>query len=619
MVLPTEPVAATDLGNSEAGRTRKLLLDEMLAERARPPLPPAPVLTVEPVAVDAAPIAGRRGVRKRLEEVEALARRNLRAAEEARRVAFQERELLEEEASARTKAERTSAALRQEIERLRATEEQRTAQARFAATHDARAELASEIERVHDEHARVVEELDRMRGTLFDHDSLLDEYSRRLREEQEAQALARGDQTRAEEAQHLAERNLEIATETARRRAEEDLARFTQIERAWRDACTERDRVTAELQALTSDPELARLRSELEASHEDTTRLLADLDVQAARADTAESELIEAREARTQAEATAAEASEACDLAGIALETTRSELAEKAEALDAHKSSSQARIAELTAQLATATRTAESATERSGDLETRLDAAIAAHELAVGREATANEQLTHAKSDCEQLRAQAASIGDELAATQGDLEKTKQQLERAREDAKQAARAVKAAAAIVTTAPTPVVEPEPVMNGSAIAPMAPIDAEPSPLPSFPTEPALPSFDAARASAFGQGAVESDEPEAEPEVEVAAEVEERPKFRIAEDPDVRRVRAGGPVVELEASLIRGLEPIDPVADPSPSTPNDGVAGDADEDEPKKPARSPESQAWRRTAMAELSSLAADDDLTPNRRR
>src|SRR6185437_2568694 len=308
MVLPTEPVAATDLGNSEAGRTRKLLLDEMLAERARPPLPPAPVLTVEPVAVDAAPIAGRRGVRKRLEEVEALARRNLRAAEEARRVAFQERELLEEEASARTKAERTAAGLRQEIERLRATEEQRTAQVRFAATHDARAELASEIERVHDEHARVVEELDRMRGTLFDHDSLLDEYSRRLREEQEAQALARGDQTRAEEAQHLAERNLEIATETARRRAEEDLARFTQVERAWRDACIERDRVTAELQALTSDPELARLRSELEASHEDTTRLLADLDVQAARADTAESELIEAREARAQAEATAAEA-----------------------------------------------------------------------------------------------------------------------------------------------------------------------------------------------------------------------------------------------------------------------------------------------------------------------
>jgi chromosome segregation ATPase len=624
MVLPTEPAAASDLETSEAGRTRKLLLDEMLAERARPPLPPAPVLTVEPVPVDAAPIAGRRGVRKRLEEVEALARRNLRAAEEARRVAFQERELLEEEASARTKAERTAAALRQEIERLRATEEQRAAQARFTATHDARAELATEMERVHGEHARVVEELDRMRGTLFDHDSLLDEYSRRLREEQEAQALARGEQTRAEEAQHVAERNLEIATETARRRAEEDLARFTQVERAWRDACTERDRVTAELQAITmGDGELVRLRSELEAAHEDTTRLLADLDVQAARADTAESELAEAREARAHADAVAAEASEARDLAGIALETTRSELAEKAEALDAHRSSTQARIAELTAQLATATRTAESATERSADLETRLDAAISAHELAVGREAAANEQLTRAQSDCEQLRAQAASIGDELAATQAELERSKTDLDRAREEARQAALAVKAAAAIVTAQPSPVIE-ETATSGTAATPIE--------VPPVAFEPPSSSFDVARASAFGHELSEiADAPsiasETEPEPETEAEAEARPTFRIAEDPGVVRVRAGGPIVELETALARGIEPIERVEsvdrteadNASSNSHTDGDVDDADGGEPKKPARSPETQAWRRTAMAELTALAADDDLTPNRRR
>ncbi len=69
---------------------------------------------------------------------------------------------------------------------------------------------------MHDEHSRVVDELDRMRGTLFDHDSLLDEYSRRLHDEQEAQAIARGDQVRAEEAKRVAERNLEVATESAR-------------------------------------------------------------------------------------------------------------------------------------------------------------------------------------------------------------------------------------------------------------------------------------------------------------------------------------------------------------------------------------------------------------------
>src|SRR5436189_2752910 len=116
---PAEPGATADTGAPEAGSTRKLLLDEMLAERDRAPLPPAPVLTLQPAPVDAAPVgAGRKGALKRLAEVEALARNNLRAAEEARRVMEQERQLLEEEASARTKAERTASALRRELERL---------------------------------------------------------------------------------------------------------------------------------------------------------------------------------------------------------------------------------------------------------------------------------------------------------------------------------------------------------------------------------------------------------------------------------------------------------------------------------------------------------------------
>src|SRR6478672_2483089 len=131
MAVPSsDPVATTDLGTTEAGGTRRRRLDEMLAERQRPPLPPAPVLTIEPAPVDAAPVSGLRGAKKRLAEVEALARRNLRAAEEARRVVHEERVLLEEEASARTKAELTASNLRREIERLRSTEEQRAAQAK---------------------------------------------------------------------------------------------------------------------------------------------------------------------------------------------------------------------------------------------------------------------------------------------------------------------------------------------------------------------------------------------------------------------------------------------------------------------------------------------------------
>jgi hypothetical protein len=435
-----------------------------------------------------------------------------------------------------------------------------------------------------------------MRGTLFDHDSLLDEYSRRLRDEQESQAIAQGEQMRAQEAQRVAERNLEVATESARRRADEDLARFNKLEAAWRTACEDRDRVTAELQAITTgDGELARLRSEIEAAREDTTRLLADLDVQAARADGAETELAAVREALEVAEKTAADAVEARDLDGIALETTRSELAEKSEALDAERSTAQSRIADLSAQLATATRTAESATERSADLESRLDAAIIARDSAIAEAETLTDQLTRAKSDADQLRTQAASIGDELAATQSSLEKAQSDLERSRADARQAAIAAETAVAAAAARPIEraVREPEPM---PAPVEMPPTDTAP--------DAAAPSFDAALATAFGHAA---EVPESEP---MTVAEPPAPRFRIAEDPDVVRVRAGGPVVEREAAMVRGLEPADP---PAPTA----ERGDGGEPDPEKPA---ETQAWRRTAMAELTALAGDsDDLTPRRRR
>jgi hypothetical protein len=59
------------------------------------------------------------------------------------------------------------------------------------------------------------------------------------------------------------------------------------------------------------------------------------------------------------------------------------------------------------------------------------------------------------------------------------------------------------------------------------------------------------------------------------------------------------------VELEASMVRELEPIEPEAE-TPAVP---VASE-------RPAEKP----WRRTAMAALTDLATDsDDLTPRRRR
>ena len=364
-----------------------------------------------------------KGALKRLAEVEALARTNLRAAEEARRVLEAERALLEEEAGARSRAERTASGLRRELEQLRSTEEQRAAQARFAATQKARTELESEMERVHDEHSRVVDELDRMRGTLFDHDSLLDEYSQRLHDEQEAQAIARAELVRAEEAARAAERNLEIALETARRRAEDDHARLVKVEEQLRDTTVERDRATTELRSLTEgDGEIARLRAQAAATHEDMTRALADLDVQAARADKAEAELATTKEANIQAERLAAEATEARDLAGIDLETTRRELAERNELLDmradfgpdpgrrplrpAHDHHPHRRERDR------AGRRARSPARCRGGVARRRD----------DPSAEAAEQLEHAAADVDQLRKHSATIGDELAATHAALE-----------------------------------------------------------------------------------------------------------------------------------------------------------------------------------------------------
>jgi len=101
-----------------------------------------------------------------------------------------------------------------------------------------------------------------------------------------------------------------------------------------------------------------------------------------------------------------------------------------------------------------------------------------------------------------------------------------------------------------------------------------------------------------------------------------EVEESPappvtKFRTV-DTGVKRKRAGGPEVEREAALVRHVAPADPEPPASVDAPDDDILDDDIlDDAAAEPAPIP---AWRRTAMAELTALAADsDDLTPRRRR
>ena len=192
-----------------------MLLDDLVAKREHvETTAPEPVLTIEPVAVPPTGEIGRRAARQRLAALEDAERRNLRSAEEARRVLADEHRRLHEESCARLLAEDEAAALRRELDRLRETEQGRADQVKTYAARAARAEIAAE-------HDRVVDELNRLQGSLQDHDGLLEEYAQRLREEQEARAALRAELEEADAARRLAERGLERAVETARKHAED--------------------------------------------------------------------------------------------------------------------------------------------------------------------------------------------------------------------------------------------------------------------------------------------------------------------------------------------------------------------------------------------------------------
>jgi hypothetical protein len=133
-------------------------------------------------------------------------------------------------------------------------------------------------------------------------------------------------------------------------------------------------------------------------------------------------------------------------------------------------------------------------------------------------------------------------------------------------------------------------------------------------------PAASSFDTATTSAYGTKAEPEDEVDAEVEVKSSSKRSSKrasapvTEFRTV-DSGIKPKRALGPEVEREAELVRHLAPVDPEPHDAGSDPADEASDGETADAASKPV-----PAWRRTAMAELTALAADsDDLTPRRRR
>jgi hypothetical protein len=222
------------------------------------------------------------------------------------------------------------------------------------------------------------------------------------------------------------------------------------------------------------------------------------------------------------------------------------------------------------------------------------------------------------------LRTQAASIGDEFAATQAELERSRADLEAAVQAGRQEAQAVRDAARAEVQAAQDSVRFAAADSSIAAAPRngngagSTSGADSAAAPEMPVS----NFDAALASAFGDAASASPPPDVESAADVAATAVKPVEYRTVDaENTTRKRRPRGPIVDLEVSLARGIAPADVDADAGSAS---GAEHDADGENGSEPSaapeRSPETQAWRRTAMAELTALAGDsDDLTPRRRR
>ncbi len=393
---------------------RRLLLDQLVAERDEEPLPRELELRVTPMPVEGIRATRGRDARKRLLEVAAVARQNLEAAEEATSLAFEERRRLEREVSVRKRAESELGSLRRELQRLRETEEQRAARAGFAAAREARAEVEDEVKQVQADQARVTSNLTRLNEMLDEQATLVRDYADRLVEEQRARIAANQDVDHAVAARKHAEKSLMHATEQAQRRAQDELQCIASAEEAVREAEYEHDRAVAELTEMKAGGRIERLTADVDSLRADAVLL------ETACAD-AEARVLTADRATVEAETEAG----AARRAAIVAERTR-DRAERARveaaaaAVDARVETDtwRARAADLEDSFGLATVDGE---QLRGRIE-ELDAALtSAHADATATLGEVRDNLARARDDAATLRQEVATAHKDYAAAREEL------------------------------------------------------------------------------------------------------------------------------------------------------------------------------------------------------
>ena len=117
-------------------------------------------------------------------------------------------------------------------------------------------------------------ELELLQGALHDHDGLIEDYARQLRDEQNQRVLLQAELDRVEAARSLAERSLQHATETAKQRAEDEMIELATAENEIADLKSDRDRLSKQLTEITTgDGPVARLQHDVEARDAEIERL----------------------------------------------------------------------------------------------------------------------------------------------------------------------------------------------------------------------------------------------------------------------------------------------------------------------------------------------------------
>jgi chromosome segregation ATPase len=610
-----------------------LLLDELLAERERaqapePPPPPPPVLTVDPVAVPPSLDNSRKASRQRMVELENVAMRNYHSAEEARRALFEEHQKLEQELSARAVVQRDAANLRRELDRLTNDDARRAEHERKQAQQEARAAVAEEAKRHQDEHQRVLNEMAALQSAMSEHDSLIDEYVIRLRDEATARAAMRQDLERAESARSLAERSLQRATDSARQGAEDEAIRIATLEQELIDTRSDRDRLAAKVEDLTSgEGALGKLSAQIEDKdaelQELRTRLSgleARIEASEAAARDADAERDAAVEARDAAAVTVREAEQAREDAGRAADVAAARVVELETELSARGESADEQSREMDRNLGELRREARDASDARRAAEEAAATAETERDHLRARVAELEAEVVRARAEGDRSRASAATSGDGPAAARA----TVTELQAAAPAHLQEAPADDdAAAAAVTTPPVrPIRRSDSSEESSGPRPEQGVpDGTPAP-GGAPAKPRLPSRGGGRrapvtepvrrrpkrdpaldgiAAEAGPGVGRGDQPVA-PAWVAAISAEPRSKRDAAAAAAREHAAAASePEPALVAAVVESADP-----EPAPASAAES---------PARPAV-PE-ETVRRTAFAEFTALASTTEPKPKR--